>query len=159
MTTHHINITNIESLPGLCYATKTHIKNIQDKEWPATIESELLNDEEDNSYPIYVAHNAQGENKILPVPKSNDVDIFGLESHDVNPLIFYRLARPLKEEAKLPTLNLTNYFDESEYHGLKIEIAPDYTFEKNKDIIKLQQDKYNKTEASIKSSTRSLTMS
>lgn len=150
MTTHHTNITNIESLPGLCYATKTHIKNIQDKEWPATIESELLNDEEDNSYPIYVAHNAQGENKILPVPKSNDVDIFGLESHDVNPLIFYRLARPLKEEAKLPTLNLTNYFDETEYHGLKIEIAPDYTFEKNKDIIKLQQDKYNKTEASIK---------
>ena len=70
------------------------------------------------------------DNKILPVPKSDDANTFNPESHDVNPLIFYRVARPLKEEAKLSTLNLATYFGQSEYHGLKIELLPDYTYEK-----------------------------
>ena len=140
----------IEALPGICYATKTPIKNIQEKEWPEADENELLRGEDDNTYPKYFAHNSHTDNKILPVPKSDEENVFVSESHDVNPLIFYRLARPLKEEAKLPTLTLETYFEKSDNHGIKIEITPDYTYEKNKEIIKLQQDKYNKTEASIR---------
>lgn len=138
------------TLPSICYATKAPINSIQDKEWPEIDEDELLKSEEDTTYPKYVAHNIHGENKILPIPKSDEAAIFKPEAHDMNPLIFYRLARPLKEEAKLPSLSLSKYYQESEFSGLKIEITPDYSYEKNKDIIKLQQEKYNKTEASIK---------
>ena len=143
-------------LPSICYATKAPISNIQDKEWPEIDEDEMLKSDEDSTYPKYVAHNIHGESKILPIPKSDDPSIFKPELHDMNPFIFYRLARPLKEEAKLPSLVLSKYYEESEFTGLKLEIIPDYSYEKNKDIVKLQQEKYNKTEASIKKFDESL---
>ena len=117
-------------MPRICYATKTYIKNIQEKEWPEKDEYELLKREEDSSYMKYYAHNNHADNKIFPVPKSDGTNIFTPESHDVNPLIFFRVVRPLKEEAKLSTLNLATYFGQSEYHGLKIELLPDYKYEK-----------------------------
>lgn len=114
-------------------------------------ESELLKDEVDANYQVlYTAHNSNDGTKIFPNPKSNEDDIFKAESHDVNPLIFYRLARPLKEKAVLPTLALETYFEKTDLHGVKIEVTPDYSFEKNKDIIKIKKEKYNKTVDSIK---------
>ena len=89
----------------------------------------------------YYAHNNHADNKIFPVPKSDGTNIFTPESHDVNPLIFYRVARPLKEEVKLPTLNLATYFEQSEYHGLKLSYF--LTTHTRKIRISLNFDKIN----------------
>jgi E3 ubiquitin-protein ligase HERC2 len=139
------------SIPAISFVTKTHIKDIPSKEWPTLDEKEFLVEEnKDGSEPIYAAHNTNGEDKIIPVPKSNQENIFAPEEHDVHPLIFYRFSRPLKDKVSLPSLNLDNFFEKTDHHGFKIEVAPDYSFEKNKSLIKLHKEKYNKTINSIK---------
>ena len=50
----------------------------------------------------------------------------------------------------LPSLTLSKYFEETDSHGIKIVWTPNYTYEKNKDIINLQKEKYFKIVSSIK---------
>jgi hypothetical protein len=133
-----------KEIPDICYATKYYIKDIQGREWPEIDANEVLDDQVNAEYPKYFAYNSQGETKVTPVPKADQNGIYRKEACDVNPLIFYRLARPLKKDVTLPLLNLSNYFVESEQYGFKIEISPDYTYEKNDKLIKLQKEKYNK---------------
>ena len=138
-------------MPSICYVTKTFIKDIPLKEWPEVDGDELLEKEAGEEFrPVYLAHNMSGENNIFPTPKSSEDTIFEHEGHDINPLIFYRLSRPLKDKAPLPYLKLGSYFEETEHFGLKIEVVPDYSFEKNKAIINLHKEKYTKTVNSIK---------
>ena len=79
--------------------------------------------------PRYIAVNSDGENKIVPIPESDESGIFTPEKHDANPLIFYRLGRPLKADKELPNLDLSKYFKKSVHHGLKLKIIPDYTYD------------------------------
>jgi hypothetical protein len=44
--------------------------------------------------------------------------------YDINPLIYYRIKRPLKKSSKLPMLDLKQYYKESAAHGLDITIQP-----------------------------------
>ena len=99
---------------------------------------------------IYLAHNTDGEKKIEPMPESNEPDIFSPETTDINPLIYYRLSKPLKEDATLPDLDLTKYFEKTEAFGLKVTMSPDYTYFINDEITKTNQNKYSKTLKSIK---------
>ena len=133
-----------KEIPDICYATKYPITDIQGKEWPEFKSSEVLQEEADETYPKYFAFNSQGETRLTPTKSTDEEGIFNYKSFDSNPLIFYRLTRPLKADASLPSLNLTNYHEETDKYGYKIEITPDYTYEKNDTIIKLQKDKYNK---------------
>ena len=43
---------------------------------------------------------------------------------DINPLVFYRIKKPLKEDARLPIIELTNFFNESADHGINFEVIP-----------------------------------
>lgn len=81
------------------------------------------------------------DKKIFPIPTADEKTVFEPQSHDVNPVIYYRLARPLKSKKNLPTLNLKDYHEISEEYGLKIEVQPDYSYEKNKSVIKMQKEK------------------
>ena len=146
-------------MPALTYATKNYIKDIEKKEWPKIDEKDYLEDSAGDDFEVrYVAHNLKGEEKIAPAPKSKEETIFDPEAHDANPLIFYRYTRPLKDKARLPNLDLDNFFETTELHGFKLTITPDYSYEKNKDIIKLQKDKHNKTVDSIKKFDEKLDM-
>jgi hypothetical protein len=138
-------------MPDICYVTKTMIKDIENKEWPAVDPDEFLEKEAGESFKvIYAAHNVHGEEKIVPVPKSDEHSIFKPEEHDMNPLVFYRLSRPLKDKTTLPSLHLDKYFEKTENHGFKIEITPDYSYEKNKSLINIHKEKYTKTVNTIK---------
>lgn len=138
-------------MPSICYVTKTYIKDIPSKEWPEIDANEFLEKEVDEEFkPIYIAHNMNEADKIIPSPKSSEDTIFEKEDHDINPLIYFRLSRKLKEKAQLPFLTLNKYFEVTENHGLKIEVTPDFSYEKNKYLIQLHKVKHNKTVKSIK---------
>jgi hypothetical protein len=109
-----------------------------------------LTDKEDEKCPLYIANNTFADTKISPSPKSNEHNIFEPEEHDINPLIFYRLQRPLKDKMSLPSLALEKFFVSTDHHGFKVTVIPDYSFEKSKKMINIQKDKYKKTVDSIK---------
>ena len=130
-------------MPAICYVTKSYIPEIENKEWPELKEDELLAENAEPGFSAkYFAHNSDGTNKITPEPESTDQSVFEPEAHDINPLIFYRLARPPKEGTELPIIDLSKYFEKSEHHGFKIQISPDYTHDI--ETGKLFALKYNK---------------
>lgn len=56
--------------------------------------------------------------------------------HSVNPLIFFRVAKPMKKGAKLPSIDLEKFYKQDSAHGLDLEIVPDLTHQKNKQLLK-----------------------
>ena len=56
---------------------------------------------------------------------------------DVNPLVYYRINKPLREGARLPMLDSKTYFKESSAYGIDIEIVPTLEYQKNDKIIEL----------------------
>lgn len=48
----------------------------------------------------------------------------GANQFDINPLIYYRLNKPLKEDANLPVLDLTMFYRESANYGIDITVVP-----------------------------------
>jgi hypothetical protein len=132
-----------DQLPAICYATKEWIEDIPGKEWPEFDETQLLQDKDDESYPKYVTNIIIDDEKLVPYPQTSEEGIFVKEAHDLNPLIFYRLARPLKDDAELPALTLSNYQKRAEIFGFKVELTPDYSYEKNDTLISLETNKYD----------------
>ena len=59
--------------------------------------------------------------------------------YSVNPLIFFRVAKPMKKDAKLPSIDLEKFYKQDSPHGLDLEIVPDLTHQKNEQLIKLTQ--------------------
>jgi hypothetical protein len=59
--------------------------------------------------------------------------------YSMNPLIFFRVAKPMKKDAKLPSIDLEKFYKQDSPHGLDLEIVPDLTHQKNKQLIKLTQ--------------------
>ena len=117
ITVSFCNNNTLASLPSICFATKNYIPDIEAKEWPETNEDELLVENSNPENQVkYIANNMDGNDMITPIPESNDENIFTPEAHDVNPLIFYRLSRNLREGKVLPQLNLSRYFEKSGYN-------------------------------------------
>ena len=46
----------------------------------------------------------------------------------LHPLIFYRIAKPLKKNAELPKFNLGLYYNQDSSHQLNLEIILDLSF-------------------------------
>jgi hypothetical protein len=55
--------------------------------------------------------------------------------YSVNPLIFFRVAKPMKKDAKLPSIDLEKFYKQDSRHGLDVEIVPDLTYQKNERLI------------------------
>ena len=54
---------------------------------------------------------------------TDEKSIMREEPHDINPLIFYRLAKPLKAGVEMPRLLLSDYFEQVDNHCLRINIV------------------------------------
>lgn len=54
---------------------------------------------------------------------------------DINPLIYYRLRKPLKDGAKLPSIDLKTYFKETASYGLDLTIQPNLEFARNDQLL------------------------
>ena len=129
-------------LPPIIYATKYYIKDIEGKEWPEFDSEDLLEESKEPTPPNYIASIKVNNEKVQPPPKYNENEIFEKEVYDMNPLIFYRLARPLKDTKSLPELDLEKYHEKSDLYGLRVEADPDYSFMKNGIIMALEFEKY-----------------
>jgi hypothetical protein len=47
---------------------------------------------------------------------------------DLNPLIYLRVARPLKSDAQLDMLALDQFYEKTKKEGLNFNITPDFGF-------------------------------
>lgn len=139
-----------DSLPAICYATKYFIEDIQGKEWPEFDASDILEETKEHCDPTYVAVLNVDSNSILPKPKTSEDGIFEKENDDMNPLIYYRVARPVRDDKSLPELKLENYHKKTELFGIKVEADPDYSFMKNDIIMALEFEKYLNIQDRIK---------
>ena len=138
------------ALPDIVYATKYYIESIQTKEWPEIDADSILEETKEHHEPEYRAYNSIDNEMATPGVKTNEIEIFEKESHDINPLIFYRLSRPLKDNKYPPELNLEKYHEKSKYYGIRIEADPDYSFMKNEIIMELERDRYMNIQDRIK---------
>ena len=130
-----------DDLPAIVYATKYEIKDLESKEWPKIDERELLSDKK-SSYPVYKTNCVIGDKKLSQI-EEKELGVFMRCAYDLDPLIFYRITRDLKEGKELPEIDLSKFYPLSEKKGLYIEIQPDYQFEKNDDIIAKNKETYD----------------
>ena len=54
---------------------------------------------------------------------------------DLNPSIFYRLLRPLKEDATLPLIDPAVFYKQTGDHGIDIEVEPKFDCERNEKLV------------------------
>ena len=62
---------------------------------------------------------------------------------DINPLVYYRIKKPLKAGARLPRLDSINFFNESADHGLDFEVAPSVEYQTNEKLIEVTKQMYD----------------
>jgi len=59
-------------------------------------------------------------------------DAFKLPNeHDMNPLIYYRINKPLKKDARLPLIDLRQFYKETVEYGIDASVEPDLQTERN----------------------------
>ena len=95
----------------------------------------------DYKFPAYIANLKIGDK---PVPKIEltEKEFKNSNQYDLDPLIFYRINKPLKEGKELPVINLTDFYEQTDKKGLSIELSPDYSYQKNQSIIDKSKDSY-----------------
>ena len=133
-------------LPDICFATKSYIKDIQDKDWPdleAIAAKHLEPQGNPNHKPVYIAQNMKEGVKLSSVPMTKESDIFGIESQDLQQLVYYRCVRTPKNQKDLPYLELANYFTISSDLSIKLKISPDYSYAVNKSITSANKNTFD----------------
>ena len=65
----------------------------------------------------------------------SQVTVAKYDQHTVNPIIYYRVARPLKKEAKLPIIEIQKYYVPEPDVFLDAEIIPDIKQKKNEYVL------------------------
>ncbi|CAI2359604.1 unnamed protein product [Moneuplotes crassus] len=132
-------------LPDVCYATKKYIEDIPNKKWLDFNKEDLLDSQaSDDIEPIYLARfdeedkkASEEENKDDGFVQSNETDIFEKKSSDIKDSIYFRIGKPLKNKSALPIFKLEECFGKEENPIFKINITPDYGYEKNDKMIQL----------------------
>lgn len=115
---------------------------MEKKEWHTFDEKDLLEEEDkENEGPFYVSQCTNNGTELSLVEKKERF-MFMRDEHDLNPMIYYRLTRPLKKDKKLPTFELNDYYKDSKYKGLNIEITPDYTYCLNPSIVEKTKEQH-----------------
>jgi len=125
----------------LCLAIKCPIQGIEDKEWPdlEALAAELLDKaastidhkEKDSTTdevikgPLYQSK-CQINHEEFEI-NHNEKEILLEDKHSLHPLIFYRLAKPLKKEKDLPAIDLTKFYKTDSSHQIEFELIPDLT--------------------------------
>lgn len=80
----------------------------------------------------------------------SEAEIFrGSNVFDINPFLYFRFARPLKEGVKIPPADLKLIHGETSKYGFSIEVQPDSSFIQNDKLIELTKDAYNEQTKAI----------
>ena len=63
-------------------------------------------------------------------------------SFDLNPLIYFRLARPLEKDCKLPQLDLKSFYKTSSAYGIQFDMEADLSYQVNDKLIESTKTEY-----------------
>lgn len=130
-------------MPALCFAFKSPIKDMADKEWldlealakevfdEVKVDSDemvhegfkCINSGEDVKGPLYHSRFILND-KEVELNYSEDT-VAKYDQHTVNPIIYYRVAKPLKKDAKLPIIDIQKYYLSEPDVVLDAEVIPD----------------------------------
>jgi hypothetical protein len=61
---------------------------------------------------------------------------------DTNPLIFFRLKKPLLTSQKLPIIDLKNAYNTTSKFGFEFEVTPDFSYQANSKLLSQTVDSY-----------------
>jgi hypothetical protein len=68
----------------------------------------------------------------------------------VNPLVYYRLAAPMKASGpKLPSIDLKQVYGEMQKYGYSIEVLPDSSFIHNDRLVELTKESYTELTSAL----------
>lgn len=134
-----------DELPELSLAIRYPIKGIQEKEWPdlAALAAEVLDQaaaeikhaqkdsttDEPITGPLYHAKFKLNEQDVEV--NHSEAEVVKDDNYTINPLIYYRLAKPLKDGKELPQLDLTKYYDTDAPFQFEFQFNPDLSQKKN----------------------------
>jgi hypothetical protein len=62
---------------------------------------------------------------------------------DLNPHIFYRLRRPLKQDATLPLIDPAVFYKQTGDHGIDIEVEPQFDCERNEKLVEATKSAFD----------------
>ena len=133
-----------DTLPDVIYATKYPIKNLKSIKFPKVREGDIFDDKgetEAGKYPAYIT-SLKSNDKPLTKPDLTEREFLNSNEHDVDPLIFYRITKPLVEGKPLPELDINDFYEQTKHKGLYIELSPDYSYLKNEGMIEKSKDTY-----------------
>lgn len=111
--------------PDLMWVIKRPMRDLESKPWPAYDPETLLSSETRNVV-LYI-------NKTLINGKEFNHqcsldELIKPSISDVNPMIYLRLARPLKEDAQLDALSLDSFYLQTNFNGVTLSLTPDYGY-------------------------------
>ncbi|CDW84904.1 hect e3 ubiquitin [Stylonychia lemnae] len=147
-----------DTLPDICLALKSQVENLENIELPDLndLAKELIDQESTdtthdglqcnltlqplNGVRYFSFSKINGDNQKVDLCETAFMQP---NSFDINPLIYYRIKKPLKKGARLPIIDLKQYYKESSSYGLDIEIKPDLSYQKNEKMIELTKTSYD----------------
>lgn len=149
-------------LPDICFAIKNPIADIPSKEWPdlEALAKEILEDQipsgelkhegfadgktgEDIKGPLYFSRCLINHEEIESQHSETSIKLD--DQNSLNPLVYIRIAKKMKKDAKLPSISLEKYYSQDSRHGLDMEIIPDLSYEKNQALIKATQEVWDES--------------
>lgn len=112
--------------PDLLWAIKRPVLDLESKPWPVYNPEELLAaPEEARQTSLYISKVKINGKEVESQLSLDDICEDDL-SRDLNPLVYLRLARPLKDGATLQLVELDKIYGLSSSNGLTVRVTPDY---------------------------------
>lgn len=131
-----------DTLPNIMFAIKYPIKNLAGKKLPKVRESDVLDNQEEigtGKYPAYITNLKCGD-KPLTKLEFTEREFLNTNANDLDPLIFYRITRPLVVGKTLPEINILDFYEQTKLKGLFIDLSPDYSYMRNDAMIEKAKD-------------------
>ena len=105
-------------------AFKQEINEIESKEWPAYSDDIFDSSETESTYLARVKVNSKDTDKTLTLDQ-----VIQPTQLDLNPMIYVRLCKPLKEGQVLDPIQLKNFYPQKKTWGLSVSATPYYGLE------------------------------
>lgn len=151
-------------LPDLCFAIKCPIEKISEKEWPDLL---ALADDVLDKEATSVEHETKDSisDEVIKGPRYHtrcqinheEIEVNHSESqvtldskYSIHPLIFYRLAKPLKKEKELPPFDLTKFYKTDSKHHIDFVFVPELQNKKNNALIAKTKEAWDELDANFK---------
>jgi hypothetical protein len=87
-----------------------------------------------------------GEEQLINM---SETSFHQVTAFDLNPNIFYRIRRPLKEDASLPLIDPAVFYKQTVDHGIDIEIEPNFDCERNEKLVEATKPAFDELLESI----------